>query len=92
MPGCSGPKLLIHPNFLSLTLIPTLSLTLTLTLILTLTLTLTLILTLTLTFTLILTRPGASFRTLLSASGLQQLHARGLLDKAEYEASLPAPP
>lgn len=29
---------------------------------------------------------GASFRTLLSASGLQQLHARGLLDKAEYEA------
>ena len=40
--------------------------------------------------TLTLTRPGASFRTLLSASGLQQLHARGLLDKAEYEASLPA--
>ena len=29
-------------------------------------------------------------RTLLSAPGLQQLHARGLLDEAEYEALLAA--
>ena len=33
---------------------------------------------------------GASMRTLLSAPGLQQLHARGLLDEAEYEALLAA--